>query len=722
MSSFGEKASSATNEACNGTEEQDEPDSSVSENDIQQQDNLLNGSFETVDLSQDQTQSTVSVDLSPIKRFHDIQDIEDSFEFRKGSARNVKALCRVCNKSFFCNGYKRIAIHIKNCRQFPKDTGSTLTLRINEKLDSGRRKISKLDRLLTLALIENNWPLRSISSKSFKEFMSTAAPTYHLPERRRISTEIIPNLSSELESSFYKFIDAARDYELSIEFDHWTDLSYKSILGVVATKANGDRFLIELEEVSLVGHSAKSIVKSLATILQKIDPKKINAITSDSASNCKKSKTEFIALDGYRHVIEHRCLAHLLNNIGKHMCKADPFNYVVSITSSLANHLSKDTQFLAIQQIEGFKRIKPIAPTRWYSTVHMLSSLLESRKEALRYLESVTKADRGKQFEMVGILKDVSLWEGVETTLSFLRPISECIALAERASGSVGETMNQLLCWMKSIFTASWDNQYTITAATSILTFINVDKLGRDEFGLMLAAYYLDRRFKMNYITREGRIFIGKAILKIASKCGCSKDEISLQLPSELDSYRDQAPTFRLPVKSGQPAYDWWSNLANQRSCLKLCALRLATLKSSSANMERIFSVLKFVQGNNRARYHNSTLTSIARVKMSMTETNSKIDNEFQDAIEEIHDKTNIEADSNVQSICCVEPTQVETTEATTNGDKVMKLKEELRKSYKFLFSLIDFDIVNEQILTIEEIEETLLTEDDFDRIASQLS
>lgn len=51
---------------------------------------------------------------------------------------------------------------------------------------------------------------------------------------------------------------------------------------------------------------------------------------------------------------------------------------------------------------------------------------------------------------------------------------------------------------------------------------------------------------------------------------------------------------------------------------LRTLALRCANLRSSSANTERIFSIIKLIQGPCRARFSIATIEHIARIKVSI--------------------------------------------------------------------------------------------------------
>lgn len=122
-----------------------------------------------------------------------------------------------------------------------------------------------------------------------------------------------------VEHSVHRMLGLVRssdDYFLSIEFDHLSDFSHRSILAIIATTSNGARIMIALEDASLYGKTADDIVEPLKKNLDQFPKAKINSIISDSASSCKKAREELTKDPDFQHIIQHRCLAHLLHSMG----------------------------------------------------------------------------------------------------------------------------------------------------------------------------------------------------------------------------------------------------------------------------------------------------------------------------------------------------------------------------------------------------------------------
>lgn len=77
-------------------------------------------------------------------------------------------------------------------------------------------------------------------------------------------------------------------------------------------------------------------------------------------------------------------------------------------------------------------------------------------------------------------------------------------------------------------------------------------------------------------------------------------------------------------------AITWWKDHHDDCMLQKLSP-RLANLTSSSANIERLFSVVENIQGLNRTRFDMDSLESLARVKLNMIQGSKESEPESDD-------------------------------------------------------------------------------------------
>ena len=69
-------------------------------------------------------------------------------------------------------------------------------------------------------------------------------------------------------------------------------------------------------------------------------------------------------------------------------------------------------------------------------------------------------------------------------------------------------------------------------------------------------------------------------------------------------------------------ATDWWKAQAGT-GILRRVSLRLANLKSSSANTERVFSLMRLIQAPTRTNFSHTTFTNLAKSKVALMQSES---------------------------------------------------------------------------------------------------
>lgn len=177
--------------------------------------------------------------------------------------------------------------------------------------------------------------------------------------------------------------------------------------------------------------------------------------------------------------------------------------------------------------------------------------------------------------------------------------------------------------------------------------------------------------------------------------------------------------TFVCKLQSpGETSADWWQARCDT-GVLSRVALRLAHLKSSSANTERIFSIMKLIQTPIKTNFSIEVLTNIARSKISMSNQDDRA------LFDIISDPTRAEEDdvspittprrvSRIKRITQsfrglrtrilgVHQAEDQTQSQSSNSQirdhrsQIEKLANAtIRENYDKFFKLIDFSIINE--------------------------
>lgn len=176
----------------------------------------------------------------------------------------------------------------------------------------------------------------------------------------------------------------------------------------------------------------------------------------------------------------------------------------------------------------------------------------------------------------------------------------------------------------------------------------------RDEFGLMIAAYILDPRFKADYITQSGIDAAFRVIIDVSLKSGISFSDIQRFISPEFTNYLLQRNKYAF--KEEKPAIEWWCERADSGR-FQTIGLRFANLRSSSANIERTFSCIKYIQGRSRHNLSRHTLIDLTRVKINRSDLDLEmVDEAMIDEIEiwdhSCLDETHPFAEASISSDC----------------------------------------------------------------------
>lgn len=136
--------------------------------------------------------------------------------------------------------------------------------------------------------------------------------------------------------------------------------------------------------------------------------------------------------------------------------------------------------------------------------------------------------------------------------------------------------------------------------------------LGQIEISLWIAAYTLDRRFKLDYISKKGIELCLRAITRILMKSGYTIEQVKSTLYIEFVYYRNFKRGYRMTTSK---PIGWWNE---KEGCGLLARVgqRLAHLKASTANIEHTFSSIKSIQGDNRSCISRELIIHTARIKI----------------------------------------------------------------------------------------------------------
>ena len=101
--------------------------------------------------------------------------------------------------------------------------------------------------------------------------------------------------------------------------DGWTNPNGSSIWNYFITTSNNCEYLYKLDDLSSNSHTGLYLASKIKEIMEKIGPRRVTAIVSDSGANINNASSLIKA--EYKHIINLRCISHCLNLISKDIIK-----------------------------------------------------------------------------------------------------------------------------------------------------------------------------------------------------------------------------------------------------------------------------------------------------------------------------------------------------------------------------------------------------------------
>lgn len=216
-------------------------------------------------------------------------------------------------------------------------------------------KSKQLNHALAEIMIEHDIAFRLLDNPKFRNMISHLCPDWRLMFRESFSSTILPEMAAKVRKAF----DVKRfdQYSLSIEFDYWQDFSHRSILGIIATDMDGNRYLISIIDVTGDHHSGQFTAERVLEGLVSIRSNILNCLINDAASSCSLARRKVIEERNYRHIISISCMAHLFNLIGQKFTSSELTSPTMSKAAALTAKISKDVRLCKKLKELGLNRV-----------------------------------------------------------------------------------------------------------------------------------------------------------------------------------------------------------------------------------------------------------------------------------------------------------------------------------------------------------------------------
>lgn len=283
---------------------------------------------------------------------------------------------------------------------------------------------SSLTNSILNMLITDMRPLSMVEDTGFKTMIKDFNPNYTMPSRTHFTNMMEQKYTEVTEkvTSVLKETDC-----VALTTDIWTSVATEAYLGVTCHYLDDWK----MKSLSLVTmpleerHTAANIADWLEEVTTKfsISCDKVKALVHDNGANVVAAARILNERHGWASV---RCAGHTLNLVVQNTLKEEKnISSCVASARCLVEHFKKSelacTKLKEKQQQMGLQQhmlIQDIS-TRWNSTLHMLSRLLEQRWPVSAVLSDPTVNPRGKHHYLD--LKPEK-WLMIEELIQILEP------------------------------------------------------------------------------------------------------------------------------------------------------------------------------------------------------------------------------------------------------------------------------------------------------------
>ena len=570
------------------------------------------------------SQGSISESSQRKKRYATLNKL---YSFKVSSDKhNEDAKCRGCGKELLKIKNERLVEHSRRCTKSDAsliedllnefDIHMGIKLQNMKKVDPRSREEreelqSYREKCLVELIATDSLPLTLVDSVEFRKFAASLNEEFKIPSRRKLTRDLLPARAKFVWSTAMGRLKASPEFSLTLELDGWSSSSGQSIVAIVVTTRKGGSMLIDLVDASAESHTSQYLSEIVASSVQRsgIPTKMFNCIVTDEASNFKLARQKIKERLESDHLIEYRCLAHVLNLIGAHMSEALIIKRHLKLLVEFINTVSRNQKLTSKLCELGANRLKHPVPTRWFSTCAAINSVLALKP----ILELVPKNEAFAYHKWSHILDDEWFWEVLSDLKVYYDHLSSLIGRAEACNSTLGETFHDMLKYGKFLFkTLAHDFKFRDCAIIAFVTHFS-----RLNLDLMLAAYVLNPNSRLEFVTdrslKKAKLFM----LKILFDMGYDTDSGRV-LHTEFERY---IQVIKNSTGEIEDVYEWWQS--SRTVVLKVVGARLAACHSSSANTERVFSGLGRILTPSRNRLHLRTVFELMSIKIFRLSRNS---------------------------------------------------------------------------------------------------
>lgn len=268
---------------------------------------------------------------------------------------------------------------------------STISSFIPQKMEIARKK--KLDSILLKLFTLDLQPFSIVEDHGFKEFVRALNPSYYLPNRKTISSTLIPAAYEQCVASVKRDIVSATSVCLTT--DTWTSKNNDSYMAVTAHYIT-DSFELKTVLLGCIplhdSHTSINLAAHLKSLSDSFNlSDKVLITITDNAANIKNAIVNDLQ---WKHF---GCYAHTLNLIVQESLKNVETlqEKVKKIVGHFKRSSNANTKLMDYQKQQGEavpKKLIQEVPTRWNSSYYMFRRFVEL-KDAVKVTTALINAN-----------------------------------------------------------------------------------------------------------------------------------------------------------------------------------------------------------------------------------------------------------------------------------------------------------------------------------------
>jgi len=144
-----------------------------------------------------------------------------------------------------------------------------------------------IHRQLLRALISANVPFSFVDNPEVNKLFKMLRPSYDLPSRKWISTEVLDQVHEEVELEIKKFATEAKF--LTLSGDGWTNVSKQSMVNFILTNEKRQSQIWKVENFSNIRHTGDIMFKAYKDVGMEFAEKWVGFV-SDSGPDMAKAQ------------------------------------------------------------------------------------------------------------------------------------------------------------------------------------------------------------------------------------------------------------------------------------------------------------------------------------------------------------------------------------------------------------------------------------------------